>query len=47
MIVIAPYARKLRNGSPNHPKDYPYWGELFPMIREPGSRPNTHLKLNA
>jgi len=34
MIVIAPYAQKLRNGKEN-PKNYPYWKELIEMIDEP------------
>ena len=34
MIIIAPYAQKLRNGKQN-PKNYPYWKELIEMIHEP------------
>ena len=34
MIIISPFAKKLRNGSP-HPKDYPYWKELIALIDEP------------
>lgn len=34
MIVIAPYAQKLRNGKRN-PKNYPYWRELIAMFDEP------------
>ena len=34
MIIISPYAKKLRNGKRN-PKDYPYWPELIEMIEEP------------
>lgn len=34
MIIIAPYAQKLRNGKRN-PKDYPYWEELINSINEP------------
>ena len=34
MILIAPYAKKLRTGKRN-PKDYPYWSELLEMIDEP------------
>ena len=34
MILIAPYAKKLRTGKRN-PKDYPYWPELIKMIEEP------------
>ena len=34
MIVIAPYAQKLRNGKEN-PKNYPYWEELIKQIDEP------------
>jgi len=34
MIVISPYAQKLRNGKLN-PKNYPYWKELIELIDEP------------
>lgn len=34
MIIIHPYAQKLRNGKRN-PKDYPYWKELLAFIKEP------------
>ena len=34
MILIAPYAKKLRTGKRN-PKDYPYWPELVRMIDGP------------
>jgi hypothetical protein len=34
MIIIAPYAQKLRNGN-NNPKNYPWWSELISMIDEP------------
>ena len=34
MIVISPYAQKLRNGKQN-PKNYPFWKELIEMIDEP------------
>lgn len=34
MILIAPYAQKLRNGKVN-PKNYPYWEELIAQIDEP------------
>lgn len=34
MIIIAPYAQKLRNGL-NNPKNYPYWKELVSLIEEP------------
>lgn len=33
MIIIAPYAKKLRNGKIN-PKNYPYWKELISQIDE-------------
>jgi ADP-heptose:LPS heptosyltransferase len=33
MIIIAPYAQKLRTGKLN-PKNYPHWGELISMIDE-------------
>lgn len=34
MIIIAPYAQKLRTGKQN-PKNYPYWEELIKLIDEP------------
>jgi ADP-heptose:LPS heptosyltransferase len=34
MIIIAPYAQKLRNGQ-NNPKNYPWWPKLISMINEP------------
>ena len=34
MILIAPYAQKLRNGKEN-PKNYPWWPELISLIKEP------------
>ena len=34
MIVIAPYAQKLRTGKLN-PKNYPYWEELIGKIDDP------------
>jgi ADP-heptose:LPS heptosyltransferase len=34
MIIIAPYAQKLRNGK-NNPKNYPWWPELISLINEP------------
>jgi len=34
MIIIAPYAQKLRTGKEN-PKNYPYWKELIEIIDEP------------
>jgi ADP-heptose:LPS heptosyltransferase len=34
MIIISPYARKLRDGREN-PKNYPYWKQLIGMIDEP------------
>lgn len=34
MIIISPYAQKLRNGNRN-PKNYPYWKELIELIDEP------------
>jgi ADP-heptose:LPS heptosyltransferase len=34
MIIIAPYAQKLRNGK-NNPKNYPWWPELLSLIDEP------------
>ena len=34
MILIAPFAQKLRNGKLN-PKTYPFWKELIEMIDEP------------
>jgi hypothetical protein len=32
MIIIAPYAQKLRNGK-NNPKNYPWWPELITSIK--------------
>ena len=34
MILIAPFAQKLRNGKLN-PKTYPFWKQLIEMIDEP------------
>ena len=34
MIIIAPYAKQLKNGKRN-PKDYPWWPELIELIEEP------------
>lgn len=34
MILIAPYAKALRNGQ-NNPKNYPWWPELISLIDEP------------
>ncbi len=34
MIIISPYAHKLKNGQ-NNPKNYPWWPELVSMINEP------------
>jgi ADP-heptose:LPS heptosyltransferase len=34
MIIISPFAKKLRNGKEN-PKNYAYWKELVLMINEP------------
>lgn len=34
MIIISPYAQKLRSGNEN-PKNYPYWEELINGIHEP------------
>ena len=34
MIIIAPFAKELRNGKEN-PKNYPYWEELISLIKEP------------
>jgi ADP-heptose:LPS heptosyltransferase len=34
MIIISPYAKALKNGKIN-PKNYPYWKELIPLIKEP------------
>ena len=35
MILIAPYAKKLRNGLQN-PKDYPWWPELIQRLESKG-----------
>ena len=34
MIIIAPFAKELRNGKEN-PKNYPFWEELISLIKEP------------
>lgn len=34
MIIVSPFAKKMRNGKP-HPKDYPWWPELLKLIDEP------------
>lgn len=34
MIIISPYARLLRNRNISHPKNYPYWNELIPLLKE-------------
>ena len=34
MILISPWAQKLRNGQ-NNPKNYPWWKELVSLIDEP------------
>lgn len=34
MIILAPWAKKMRNGK-QHPKDYPYWLEVIKQIKEP------------
>lgn len=34
MLIIAPYAKKLKTGTEN-PKNYPYWKELIAMIDDP------------
>lgn len=33
MIIISPFARKMRNGE-LHPKDYPYWREVISGIKD-------------
>lgn len=35
MILIAPYAQRLRNGNEN-PKNYPYWPELIRLLEAQG-----------
>ena len=35
MIIISPYAQKLRNGKIN-PKNYPYWQELIELLFKEG-----------
>lgn len=35
MIIIQPWARRLRNGKTN-PKNYPYWKELIELIQKEG-----------
>lgn len=34
MIILAPYARALRNGEKNHPKNYPFWDKLIPLLKD-------------
>jgi ADP-heptose:LPS heptosyltransferase len=34
MILISPWAKKLRNGE-NNPKNYPFWKELISLIDQP------------
>jgi ADP-heptose:LPS heptosyltransferase len=34
MIIISPYAKKLRNEK-NNPKNYPWWPELISLIDQP------------
>lgn len=34
MIIISPYSKALQTGKTN-PKNYPFWKELIPMIKEP------------
>lgn len=34
MLIIHPFAQKLKNGKEN-PKNYPYWEELISLIDEP------------
>jgi hypothetical protein len=34
MIIISPYAKALPNGGEN-PKNYPFWSQLLPLIKEP------------
>jgi ADP-heptose:LPS heptosyltransferase len=33
MIIISPYAQKLRNGN-NNPKNYPYWDSLIILLKQ-------------
>jgi hypothetical protein len=33
-IIISPYAKKLREKNTPHPKNYPYWKELLPLLSE-------------
>lgn len=35
MIIISPFAQKLRNGKIN-PKNYPYWYELIDLLKKEG-----------
>jgi ADP-heptose:LPS heptosyltransferase len=34
MILISPFSKKLRNGMPKHPKDYPYWKKLVKLLKD-------------
>lgn len=33
-IIISPYAKKLREKDTPHPKNYPFWKELIPLLRQ-------------
>jgi len=36
MIIISPFSKKLRTEDPKeNPKNYPYWKELIPLIKQP------------
>jgi ADP-heptose:LPS heptosyltransferase len=41
MIIISPWAKKLRNGK-NNPKNYPWWTDLVKLIDEPIVQVGTH-----
>lgn len=33
-IIISPYAKKLREKDTPHPKNYPFWKELIPLLKD-------------
>lgn len=35
-IITSPYAKKLREKDTPHPKNYPFWKELIPLLKDAG-----------
>lgn len=35
-IIVSPFSKKLRNGAPLNPKDYPHWKEVVAGLKESG-----------